>query len=139
MDLVLFGAHKEKLVASLTPSCFYMCCLRETWSLCESRENFSSAHLGLMIIRAGHDPTEHPHLLCKLVRICALLCNKFPHFARLIHIVTQLQPYHADADPHGKLQAQLVQPLPQDGSGRFSFCLGRLRKEVKENIARHIT
>ena len=46
--------------------------------------NFSSAHLGLMIIRAGHDPTEHPHLLCKLVRICALLCKKFPHFLLLI-------------------------------------------------------
>ena len=91
-----------------------------------------------MIIRASHDPTEHPHLLCKLVRICALLCNKFPHFARLIHIVTQLQPYHADADHREKLLVQLVQPLPQDGSGRFSFCLGRLRIEVKANLARHI-
>ena len=100
--------------------------------------NFSSAHLGLVIIRAGHDPTEHPHLLCKLVRICALLCNKFPHFL-YIDIVTQLQPYHADADHREKLLVQLVQPLPQDGSGRFSFCLGQLRKAVKANLAQHIS
>ena len=99
--------------------------------------NCSSAHLGVVIIRAGHDPTEHPHLLCKLVRICPLLYRKFPHFLHIDN-VTQLQPYHADADHREKLLVQLVQPLPRDGSGRFSFCLGRLRIEVKANIASHI-
>ena len=28
MDLILFGAHKEELVATLAPGCLHMCCLK---------------------------------------------------------------------------------------------------------------
>ena len=29
MNLILFGAHKEELVATLAPGCFHMCCLKK--------------------------------------------------------------------------------------------------------------
>ena len=28
LDLILFGAHKEELVATLAPGCLHMCCLK---------------------------------------------------------------------------------------------------------------
>ena len=90
--LIVFGAHKEKLVAALSPGCLNMRCLPKkfyaltlvgggwtgtnsvfylkffafTFSLCHF-------HLGFMIVRAGHDPTENPDFLCKPFSL--LLCS----------------------------------------------------------------
>ena len=59
--LVVFGTHKNKFVATLSPGCFNMRCLHYyyyfTFSLCHF-------HLGFMIVGAGHDPAEYPDFLC---------------------------------------------------------------------------